>query len=158
VIYEIQDYLRNISYYNEKVPFIASDGIYGEETREAVRVFQQIYNLEDSGNVDFQTWKKLVEINESATQNFLQPFPVAPIDDSDLPLKQGDKGPFVKHVKLMLGFLSENHVNFEKQTDTDEFDFQTLTEIQRWQRVAFLPQTGEVDKQTWNMLSEYYTM
>ena len=118
VIYEIQDYLRNISYYNEKVPFIASDGIYGEETRQAVQVFQQLYDLEQSGKVDFQTWKKLVEINESATQKFLQPFPVAPVDDTDLPVERGDKGPIVKHVKLMLDFLSENYDNYPMTWET----------------------------------------
>ena len=158
VIYEIQDYLRNISYYNEKVPFIVSDGIYGDETREAVLIFQQIYNLEQSGNVNFETWKKLVEINERATEVLAQPFPLAPVDNSDFPIRQGDKGPVVKHVKLMLDYLAESFVNFEKQTDTDGFDFKTNEEIRRWQRVAALPETGEVDKQTWNMLSEFYVM
>lgn len=158
VIYEIQDYLRNISEYNSSVPFIVSDGIYGEETGQAVKIFQQIYSLEDSGKVDFETWKKLVEINNRAKEILIQPFPSTPVSADELPLKQGDKSPFVVKAKLMLDFLSESFSNFEKQSDNDEFDLVTVSEIKRWQRVVFLPETGEIDKSTWNLLSTFYTM
>lgn len=158
VISEIQDYIRNISGYNSSIPFIVSDGIYGEQTKEAVKIFQQAYSLEDSGKVDFETWKKLVEINREAAEKLSQPFPLAPVTQNDLPLKQGDTGPFVRHVKLMLDFLAENFSNFVGQTDTDEFDFITVSETKRWQRINSLPDTGEVDKRTWNRLSEYYIM
>jgi len=35
------------------------DGIYGERTAEAVKVFQRIFNLPQTGVVDFPTWYKI---------------------------------------------------------------------------------------------------
>ena len=41
---------------------IAEDGIYGEATANAVRTFQKIFNLSQTGIVDFKTWYKISEI------------------------------------------------------------------------------------------------
>ena len=41
-ISELQRYLYSISHYNKKIPRILPDGIYGPETTQAVRTFQQI--------------------------------------------------------------------------------------------------------------------
>ena len=37
---EVQRYLRAVSYRHKEVPHIGIDGIFGEETREALRAFQ----------------------------------------------------------------------------------------------------------------------
>ena len=44
------------------LPNLRVDGIYGEQTAEAVRKFQQIFNLPQSGIVDFPTWYEISEI------------------------------------------------------------------------------------------------
>ena len=44
------------------LPKVAEDGIYGEHTADAVRVFQKIFNLTQNGVVDFSTWYKISEI------------------------------------------------------------------------------------------------
>ena len=40
-ISELQRYLYSISHYNENIPRVMPDGIYGLETQEAVRAFQK---------------------------------------------------------------------------------------------------------------------
>ena len=44
------------------IPLLAVDGIYGQETAESVRAFQKIFNIEETGIVDFQTWYKISQI------------------------------------------------------------------------------------------------
>lgn len=44
------------------IPKIAVDGIYGPETAEAVRVFQSVFGLPQTGVVDYRTWYKISEI------------------------------------------------------------------------------------------------
>ena len=41
---------------------IAEDGIYGEATADAVSTLQKIFNLPQTGIVDFKTWYKISEI------------------------------------------------------------------------------------------------
>lgn len=44
------------------IPKIAEDGIFGPRTEEAVRTFQQIFNLTQDGIVGFRTWYKISQI------------------------------------------------------------------------------------------------
>ena len=156
VIYEIQDYLRNISSYNENIPFVVSDGIYGEETTEAIKIFQGEYGLTQSGITDFETFTRLVEINREAAKQLSPPL-FSPVGlPNALPLKYGDKGLFVRQLKLMLSFISERFSNFPPPTNYELFDAETEKQIMRWQRISALPETGIADADTWNSLSLFY--
>lgn len=44
------------------IPKLAVDGIYGKKTAEAVKTFQQIFNLPATGVTDYPTWYKISEI------------------------------------------------------------------------------------------------
>lgn len=58
-IAEIQRYLRALSYRYKEVPHIGIDGIYGDETRDAVRAFQLLFSLAETGVVDPLTFEQL---------------------------------------------------------------------------------------------------
>ena len=55
-IREIQNWLRALAFSDERIPLIAVDGIYGPETTQAVRAFQEITGLPATGTVDKATW------------------------------------------------------------------------------------------------------
>lgn len=59
---QMQDQLNVISKAYPLIPKVISDGIYGEKTADAVKVFQQVFNLPQTGVVDFPTWYKISEI------------------------------------------------------------------------------------------------
>lgn len=59
---QMQNQLNVISNGYPLVPKITADGIYGERTAEAVKTFQKIFNLPQTGVVDFPTWYKISEI------------------------------------------------------------------------------------------------
>ena len=61
-IRQLQEQLNRISDNFNAIPKIAADGIYGERTAEAVRKFQQIFNLPQTGIVDFPTWYKISDM------------------------------------------------------------------------------------------------
>ena len=56
---EVQRYLRALSYRYESIPHVGTDGIYGEETREAVRAFQALFSLDTTGDTDKDTFDLL---------------------------------------------------------------------------------------------------
>lgn len=59
---QIQEQLNTIAGAYPAVPTVTVDGIYGDETKNAVRVFQGIFGLGQTGIVDYPTWYKIQEI------------------------------------------------------------------------------------------------
>ncbi len=59
---QMQEQLNVISGSYPLIPKIAADGIFGPKTREAVEVFQRIFDLPVTGVVDFTTWYKISQI------------------------------------------------------------------------------------------------
>lgn len=59
---QMQMQLNRIARNYPAIPTIAADGIFGPATAEAVRAFQQIFNLPPNGIVDFPTWYSISNI------------------------------------------------------------------------------------------------
>ena len=55
----IQEQLNRIAQVYNAIPRIIVDGIYGQQTAEAVRAFQRIFNLPVTGVVDKATWYRI---------------------------------------------------------------------------------------------------
>lgn len=59
---QIQEQLNAIADAYPALPKVTVDGIYGKETQNAVRIFQGIFGLVETGIVDYLTWYKIQEI------------------------------------------------------------------------------------------------
>ena len=59
---QMQEQLNRISDAYPLIPKITVDGIYGPATAEAVRVFQSVFGLPQTGVVDYPTGYKISEI------------------------------------------------------------------------------------------------
>lgn len=59
---QMQEQLAVISGAYPAIPRITADGVYGPATAEAVRVFQSVFGLPQTGTVDYRTWFKISEI------------------------------------------------------------------------------------------------
>jgi len=58
-VQQMQEQLNVIGGAYPALPRIVADGVYGQETANAVRIFQEIFNLPATGVVDFQTWYRI---------------------------------------------------------------------------------------------------
>lgn len=67
-VQQMQDQLNMIGKVYTSIPYIAVDGIYGEKTKEAVKKFQSVFGLNQSGIVDYRTWYKIQEIYVGVTR------------------------------------------------------------------------------------------
>lgn len=64
----IQEQLNTISDYYPAIPKVAEDGIYGTATANAVRIFQSVFRLPQTGVVDYRTWYRISEIYVAVTR------------------------------------------------------------------------------------------
>lgn len=65
---QMQDQLNTIAEVYTAIPTIAVDGIFGEGTQNAVREFQRVFGLPQTGIVDYPTWYKIQEIYVGVTR------------------------------------------------------------------------------------------
>lgn len=58
----MQEQLNVIAGAYPALPKIDADGIYGKATANAVRQFQKVFQLPQTGIVDYKTWYKISQI------------------------------------------------------------------------------------------------
>ncbi len=56
---QLQEQLNYIGDFYSGIPYLVPDGIYGESTADAVRAFQRIFDMPQTGVVDFPTWYRI---------------------------------------------------------------------------------------------------
>ena len=65
----IQFMLREINLYNNILPEVIVDGIYDNQTKEAVMDFQKRHSLAPTGVVDLETFEMIVEEYNKTLKN-----------------------------------------------------------------------------------------
>ena len=61
-VLQMQQQLNRIAQNYPAIPRVTADDIYGSETANTVRIFQGIFNLPQTGIVDYATWYKISEV------------------------------------------------------------------------------------------------
>ena len=157
----VQVMLNRISQSYPAIPKIPSvDGIFGIRTENAVRKFQEIFDLTVDGIVGRATWYALVRIYVAVTrlselrsqgQRFYAN------SWAHQPIGQGDTGVRVEHLQYMLSVLSEYIPEIPSLTVDGVYGSATRNAVLAAQRRFGLPQTGEVDFQTWDEIYDQYS-
>lgn len=151
---EAQTYLRGLSYFNPEIPRIAVDGIYGIHTAEAVKAFQRWAGLPDTGAIDRATWQELARAYAKTGAGR----PVTGIYPSltDFLIQKGDHGNTVLLVQFMLDKVASTYSNLPRIPSSGDFDDQTAAAVIKFQQISGLPETGAVDRDTWDHLAITY--
>lgn len=59
---QLQEQLNRIRENYNAIPYLTPDGVYGERTAEAIRQFQRIFDLPQTGITDYPTWYKVSDM------------------------------------------------------------------------------------------------
>lgn len=157
----IQQQLNRIRRNYPAIPEIQTRlGIYDSQTQEAVRIFQSIFNLNESGNVDKSTWYKIKEIyngvkrlSELASEG-LSVEEVTTLYESEL--KLGSSGYPVTTIQYYLNVIAYFNPNLNLFPITSVFDSATENAVSVFQTEYGLPATGVVNRETWNKFTSVY--
>lgn len=157
-VFEAQSYLRNIGRLDSDINSVVPDGIFAKETTDAVRSFQKKYNLPETGVIDLATWELIKDKNSEAVFIASEPIQIVRITNDDLPLKKGMDNTLIYTLHLMLNNIASRYDNFTLLPLQSLFNDNTEREVRRWQRVISAEESGQVDKETWNYLAEFYLL
>jgi len=156
-IYELQSRLLTLSRRYETARVIP-DGIYGSETRDAVADFQERAGLPITGVTDYATWTAIYEAEAEVLSDTAPPMMISPFEtffESGV-MRAGDRSASVYIVQVMLEELSRLFEYEEAVIINGDFDSATEAAVKHIQQSLALPDTGEIDKATWNELSLLY--
>ncbi len=146
-ISELQKRLYDVSFVNEKVPPVMSDGIYGKETAQAVKAFQYANNLDATGEADSKTWDTIMNY----CQTLKTPITVSVVPKNFV-LSNTTSKDIIYIIQVMLNRLGEEFSNFP------QIEINGIYSEKMKEALIFLSQVSNIDcKQfdvsTWNMLA-----
>ena len=148
----LQRYLNRISRNYPAIPKIPEiDGIFGVATENAVKKFQEIFGLEETGVVNLSTWNKIIYIYTSVKR-------IAELDSEGVrfdeitqefeTLRFGMQNNEVSIMQYYLAVIGAYYQAVSPVEITGYFGEMTENSVKSFQRVFGLPQTGEIDRRT----------
>ncbi len=158
----LQRRLNRISANYPAIPKIYPvDGVFGNETEEAVKVFQEVFNLTPDGIVGRATWyrilniytsvKRLSDLNsEGLTIEELQ-------TGYESELSEGSMGNGVRVIQYFLRYIADFVGTVPSLTVDGDYGPGTASAVRAFQTTYGIPATGVVDLVTYNTLYNVYT-
>lgn len=174
-VFNAQILLNRISDNYPAIPKIYPvDGIFDEEMDQAVRKFQEIFQLGVDGIIGKQTWfkmeflyvgiRRLTELESEGL--IIGEFPKLPPSlaemevqqiDMDKPMySEGDTGEQVRVIQYWLGWAAAFFETIPFVPADGVYGESTTNAVMQFQKQFGLPQTGVVNKETWNELYRVY--
>ena len=157
----IQRDLRRIRKNYPAIPNITSTlGIYDEETKNAVKKFQEIFSLPVTGTVDKATWYKIKYIYTSVkklsdlySEGLSKDEATFLYEDE---LNYGDTGIEVEHIHYFLDAIAFLDPDIPRLKTNSIYNDNSITMVKAFQKKYGLPVTGVFTYKDWNKLKEIY--
>lgn len=153
--------LNRISKNYPAIPKIRElDGIYADDTADAVSEFQRIFSLPVTGAIDKSTWYAILRIYGGVKSLSDLDSEGIPLEDVtqllDTVLSLGSRGVGVRELQYFLRFVSVFDPAVYSVEIDGIFGGDTEQSVRSFQREYGLPETGIVDTATWEKLYRTY--
>lgn len=156
LIREIQEYLRALAYYDPRIPTVSADGVYGKETTNAVRRFQQISGLPETGTVDPQTWDDIYLAYRALKTERQSPVRLSVFSAPSYVIRPGERNQIMFFLQMMLNAIAERYHNVTAVALTGIYDQATSNSVKELQRIFGLEQTETINRNTWDAIATVY--
>ena len=158
----IQTQLNRIARNYPAIPKISQEnGVFGVDTENSVRKFQQIFNLAQSGEVDKSTWYRIKQYYTGVKNLSELLSEGVTISEAQVPfstqLREGSQGIGVRTVQYYLNVLSYFNSNLVAPPIDGVYGTTTTNAVKVFQQYYGLPVTGVMNTQTWNVLNRIYS-
>ncbi len=157
-IRSLQTMLRVLSEHDRRHPSIIPDGVYSQNTIQAVSAFQRLHGLPVTGVTDQDTWELIVAEYERALIHVAEAEALQIILNPNEVLRRGDSSPYLRVAQALLVELAEAYASIAVPSQSGVLDEITADSIASFQRLAGLPMTGNLDKVTWKHLALHFPL
>ena len=157
-VLQIQRFLRQLSYFDKEIPPVSIDGVFDTATDEAVRAFQKKAGLPVTGRVDLATWEALFAAYTASLEEQREPARIAhfPKIPQNYTVEMGETQFLVSIIQNALQELSTVYDSMGEVPQSGVYDEPTAAAVRTVQQAHGLPETGGVDRATWNAIADAY--
>lgn len=157
-IFNLQRYLRQLSYHHPEITPPPIDGIFERDTERALREFQAMRGLPVTGRADRRTWEELYAMYRASVAENEPPRTVAilPFVAGEILLSGGDESFTINVLQYMLRELGESQIELEEVEISGMFDAKTARAVRLFRKQNGLPEGETVDLITWNTLVDRF--
>lgn len=139
---------------------VPANGIYGESTVEAVRTFQGVFGLPQTGIVNKATWYQIKFIfiavkglSELSSEGLTEGEVTNPFEEN---LQIGSYGNSVRQVQYFLNVIAYFNPAVPTVPSEGVFNQAVQNQVMAFQRFYGLPANGIVDFRTWQIIQNIY--
>ncbi len=157
----LQRRLNRISANFPGIPKITpTDGFFGQSTVDAVEKFQEVFGLDVDGIVGRATWNRIQAIYNAVKELYSINSEGLRIEDITTryttDLSEGDTGEGVLNIQYYLSYISLFVPTVTSVTMDGDFGPATRDSVISFQKTYGLPQTGVVNRATWDRIENIY--
>ena len=152
----LQYMLRRLAGRYPFLPELALDGIFGEQTLEAVMLFQRELHGPVTGVVDRKTWDAIRDLWLAVEQEQAPPRAMRAFPGEGGQVKPGEEKDFLGVPQAMFQMLSRQFSGIAPHPVSAVHGRASADNVRWLQRAAGQPETGVLDQQTWDILSRLY--
>lgn len=135
-------------------------GIFDVDTQNAVKKFQEIFNIPVTGIVDKNTWYRIKSIYNGVKRLGELVSEGITFDEVALQypgeLSEGMSGYPVTTIQYYLNVIAYFNPNLNTFPISNTFDGNTVNAVKNFQTQYSLPVTGIIDEATWNSVKQVY--
>lgn len=157
----IQDQLNRIAKNYPAIPKIPNpNGVFDTATADAVRTFQQVFNLPETGEVDKATWYRIKQYYTGVKNLSELVSEGVSLQEAQLPFERelsvGSAGTPVRLIQYYLNVIAYFNGNFNIIPLNGIYDQTTADAVRVFQNFYSLTPSGTVNRETWDKLKEVY--
>ena len=154
----LQSMLRVISGCTNEIPPVIPDGRYGKKTENSVRAFQKAAGLPVTGRTDEQTWRCISSVYDQCLTRVSEPKPIILRLNPVASIDQDQPNLHTHLVQAMLLALSKCYDNIPVVTVDGNYGHSTEQAVKALQKMYGLPETGNMDRNSWQSLAGLYRL
>ncbi len=136
------------------------DGFFDKSTYDAVKKFQNVFNLEADGIIGKATWNKINYIYNSVKRLYFvnsEGLKLSDLNTSyEQDLSRGDSTSGVFVLQYYLAYISLFYSTIPAPATDGSFGSETESSVIAYQKAFGLDETGIVNEETWNSIQNTY--